>query len=147
MSDNDIGLDPAKRGRDRVERWVDIQGSPREVWEEVGQFSAIEDWHPGVQECELVELDGQFHRHLSLADGEMLLERFVEAGDDFYRYEIVEGPLPVEDYVATFTVSDHEGLTRIFWSATFEADGHEADEIVAAMFETGLAALRDRFDA
>lgn len=147
MSEDDIGLDRVDRGRDRVERWVDLKGgSPREVWEEIGQFSAIEDWHPAVTSCELVELGGELHRHLTLADGEMLLERFVEAGDDFYRYEIVEGPLPVEEYRATFTCFDHEGVTRIFWSATFEAEGHEADEIVAGIFEAGLAALRDRFD-
>ncbi|TYO89561.1 SRPBCC family protein [Oceanicella actignis] len=136
--------------RDRVERWVDLDADAQRVWAAVGGFGAIADWHPLVESCELVELDGDLHRHLRLADGALMLERLVDQGPHHYRYEIVEGPLPVEDYLSTFTVFARGKGCRVFWSASFEPaipDAEEADRVVAAVYEAGLAAIRDRFSA
>ena len=131
---------------DRVERWVDISAPAEKVWAEVGDFAAIADWHPAVDKCEIVEIEGETHRHLTLADGELLLERLEEEGEHFYRYAIVEGPLPVEDYLSTFTVFRRPEGCRVFWSSTFDSEDPMADEMVAGIYEIGLDAIRRRFE-
>ena len=132
---------------DRVERWTDLAAPAAEVWAAVGDFGALADWHPAVDKCEIVEIEGETHRHLTLADGELLLEKLIETGDDFYRYEIVEGPLPVEDYRSTFTVFPRGEGCRVFWSSTFDSEDPQADEIVAGIYELGLEAIRERFES
>ncbi len=131
--------------RDRVERWIDLAAEAAEVWEAIGPFAAIADWHPAVEKCELVELDGVLHRHLTLADGELLLERLEEEGDHHYRYSIVEGPLPVMNYLSTFTCFAEKGGCRVFWSSTFDPVNTESDKVVAGIYEAGLDAIRQRF--
>ncbi len=133
--------------KDRVERWLDLDADPAAVWAVIGDFGALADWHPAVEKCELVTIDGDVHRHLTLIDGALLLERLEETGDDFYRYSIVEGPLPVADYLSTLTCFAHEGGCRVFWSSTFEPLTPDADQVIAGIYEAGLASLRDRFSA
>lgn len=131
--------------RDRVERWIDLTADAAEVWKAVGDFGSIAEWHPAVEKCELVELDGARHRHLTLADGALLLERLEEEGDHHYRYSIVEGPLPVENYLSTITCFAEEGGCRVFWSSTFDPLAPDADKVVAGVYEAGLEAIRERF--
>ena len=131
--------------RDRVERWIDLPAPAAEVWALIGPFGAIADWHPAVADAEIVDLEGETHRHLTLADGEKLLERLVEEGDHLYRYEIVEGPLPVEEYRATLTCFSEGSGCRVFWSSTFESEDPAADALIAGIYEAGLEALQRRF--
>jgi hypothetical protein len=134
------------RKTDRVERWIDLSSPSAEVWAEVGRFADIDAWHPDVKVSDRVEIDGDVHRHLTLTNDAMLLEKLEATGDDYYRYSIVDGPLPVENYLATFTCFEREeGGARVFWSASFDSEDPRADEYVASIFETGLEALRDRF--
>ena len=131
--------------RDRVERWIDLPEKAETVWAVIGPFGAIGDWHPWVESCQVLEVEGETHRHLTLVDGEHVLERLTEHGPHLHRYEILEGPLPVENYRATLTCFAEEGGCRVFWSSTFDADDPEADRMVAWIYESGLKALQERF--
>lgn len=130
---------------DRIERWIDIDAEPDAVWAAIGAFDAIGDWHPGVTSCELIDIEGDLHRRLTLADGGALFERLIEQGPRRYVYEIVDGPLPVSDYRSVFSVTPRNGGSRVFWTCVFEAEDETADGIVAGVYEAGLEVIRDRF--
>jgi len=85
---------------------------PAEIWEKFGEFCAIADWHPAVAKCEITEEDGTTFRTLTLEDGGVIKEKHLGEGKvpTSYSYEIVEGPLPVENYTAVFEVkADDDG--------------------------------------
>ena len=133
--------------RDRIERWMDFPGvQPQAIWDVVGKFAMIDAWHPGVEACEAVSLGGEPHRHVTVkGGGALILEKLVSNENMTQRYEIVESPLPVENYRATLTVFEHEGGSRVFWSSSFEPTGPDADDVVIAIYESGLKALQKRF--
>lgn len=132
---------------DRVERWIDLSVPASEVWAVIGDFTAFGDWYPDIESCERVELEGDVYRHIKTSRGIMFIEKLEETGEDFHRYSIADGPLPVENYLATLTCFDRkEGGCRVYWSAAYDAeDGAEVDPIVARIFETGLEAIQARF--
>ena len=131
----------------RIEHWVDLSAKAEDVWAIIGDFGAIADWHPAIETCEVVEIAGDTHRHLTLGDGAKVLEKLTETGPNFYRYSIVESPLPLENYLATLTCSDlSEGGCRVFWSSIFDPLDPMADDIVRGVYDAGLEALRKRVD-
>jgi len=129
---------------------VTFVASADEVWGKVGPFCAIAQWYPGLDSCTEEQIDGAAHRRLVTADGNKFLEKLV-AHDDAamtYSYKIVEGPLPVKDYTATFSVSQSGKETRVVWAATFEPRGvteAEAVKVMKGVFNTGLEAIRQSF--
>ena len=65
-----------------------------------------------------------------------------------YSYMIMEGPLPVANYTATFSVLQSGEETRVVWSATFEPSGAteaEAVKVMKGVFDKGLEAIRQSF--
>ena len=134
----------------QVRKTLDIPLGLSEVWAQVGDFCAIGDWHPVVAECSLVEEDGATHRMLTLGDGGLIKEAHTGAEANSYSYSIIEGPLPVKDYSATFMAAGDDSNTTITWTATFSADGVSDDEalnvIGNAVFDAGLAAIRDQLE-
>ena len=130
--------------RDRIQRWVSLPLPPEKVWAEIGGFGAIAEWHPDVSSSEVFEIEGETHRHVKIGEG-VTLERLVETGPHHYTYEIVESPLPLADHRATLSVVAEEGGCHVYWSAMFEPTDASADDIVAAFYEDGLRALRERF--
>jgi hypothetical protein len=89
--------------RDRIQRWVSLPQPPEKVWAEIGGFGDIAEWHPGIESAEVFDIEGEIHRHLTLGDGGLILERLVETGPHHYTYEIVECPLPLADHRATLS--------------------------------------------
>lgn len=134
-------------GYDRLRRMVQLPVTAEEAWAVVGRFESIADWHPLIASAERVEIDGDVHRHLKTVDGDLILEKLTDTSPLHYAYEIVESPLPVADYRAHFSCVPEDAGCHVFWSAHFEAAATEADDIVAAIYEAGLAALRDRFES
>lgn len=132
--------------RDRVQRMVSLSRPPEDVWAEIGGFGAQAHWHPSVAEIEEVELDGAPHRHVTLADGTVLLERLIDTGPHHYTCTLIDGPLPVDDYRSTLSCVAEPGGCHVFWSAIFEADDPGIDELIARFFEIGLNALRERYE-
>jgi hypothetical protein len=134
-------------GRDRVERWADFSVSPEAIWAVIGDFAGIADWHPAVESSEAVDIDGAAHRHLRLHGGGLILEHLTGREAHTHHYEIIESPLPVDEYRATITVFAQDGGARVFWSSSFKALSPDADAVVAGIYEGGLDALRQRFGA
>ena len=58
--------------------------SPEKLWELIGGFNALPQWHPAVQKSELEE--GGSVRRLSLAGGGEIVERLEKMSDDQYAY-------------------------------------------------------------
>lgn len=129
----------------RVQAWVDLPRPADEVWAVIGPFAAIAEWHPSVASAEIVEIDGDIHRHLRLVDDELILERLIAEEPRLYRYEMVETPLPVENYHATFACTPHEGGCRVFWTAVFDPLDPRAEEMIRTIQDLGLEGIRASF--
>ena len=132
-----------------LEKSVEAKATPAKVWSTVGDFCAIAKWHPAVEACTPGTRDGAEIRTLTLAGGGgTLVEALVERDDAkmSYTYRILEGPLPVQNYTSTLSVSaDDDGdASKIGWRGTFEAKGAsdaEASKVIEGIYDAGLAAL------
>ena len=132
-----------------VRQTVAVTAPPEEVWQVIGDFCAIADWHPVVGQCAQSEQNGVAMRTLTTVDGGVLVEKRVQYSDEgmSYTYELVEGPWPVTDYVATLAVMAGASGSLITWSGEFAAAGapdDQAIEVISGIYRTGLAALKDR---
>lgn len=131
-----------------VKRRGEAPGTPDGVWAMVGDFCAIKDWHPAVADCEQMEEEGDTYRILTLGDGGKIKEKLTKTGDTSYSYDIIESPLPVQNYSATLTVEedDEDGKVEILWVAEFDpADGVEEEkavEVITGIFKDGVKGIR-----
>ncbi len=131
-----------------VEKSIEVSGDVKKVWQEIGGFCAIKDWHPAISECQEYDDHGTYYRNLTLADGGNILEKRKEEVENSYTYFIKKGPLPVKPYKATFMVDGDGSTTKITWKANFKARGaseEEAKSIIEGIFDAGLASLKDKY--
>lgn len=126
----------------------------RALWEKVGGWCAIQEWHPAVASCEETKESDATFRTLTLKDGGKIKERLVDTGTTSYRYEIIESPLPVKNYEAQFSVTpDDDDLDEINvgWSATYDpADGKDAKEarkVIDGIFKDGIDSIKAKYAA
>lgn len=123
--------------------------APQQVWELIGGFNALPDWHPAVEKSEL-ENEGET-RKLSLAGGGTIIEKLIKKSDEerLYTYSIVDSPLPVANYTATLRVKDDgKGNTEVEWSGEFSPQGVSEDEainIVQGIYQAGFDNLKKMF--
>lgn len=136
-----------------VRRSVDVAAPPDEVWQAVGEFCSIADWHPMIASCVREEEGTAELRLLMTEDDRMLREQLMQRSDEehFYRYGILDSPLPVTGYVSTLSVvpADQEGHSVVIWRSRFTAQGvpdTEAAAIVAGIYEAGLEQIRALFE-
>jgi hypothetical protein len=122
------------------------------LWEKVGGWCAIKEWHPTVTACDESKEGDDTFRTLTLKDGGKIKEKLVDTGATSYRYEIIESPLPVKNYEAQFSVTpDDDDLDEINvgWSATYDpADGKDAKEARAAIdgiFKDGIDSIEAKY--
>ena len=133
-----------------VRQVAEIKASPAAVWAKVGEWCAIKDWHPAIASCEAGK---KGFRTLTIKDGGKVLERLTKTGKYSYSYEILESPLPVKNYSATFTAKpDSLGTTDLTWTAKFDPKGKseaEAVGVIKGVFEAGLKNIKDnmKFEA
>ena len=121
-----------------------------EVWKLVGDF-------PGFVEAMGIPVevagDGIGATRTIALGPSPTIERLEELDNDARRlvYSMVEGPLPVTNYLATMQLSEIDsGRTRLDWSSTFEPAGMtEADaiEAISGIYKGGIAGLQARFGA
>ena len=132
----------------RVTSAITLDATADEVWEQIGKYSAVADWHPAVKEVE-VEGDGVGAiRKLYLEDGGVIVEKLdsVDPKARSYSYSIVESPLPVEDYKATFAVKEKGAQCVLEWQSTFKAKGvpaKQAQEMIEAIYSEGFTEIRN----
>lgn len=126
-----------------------VEEERRALWEKIGGWCAIKDWHPAVEACEESKEGDATFRTLSLKGGGKIKEKLVDTGTTSYRYEIIESPLPVKNYEAQFSVTpDDDDLDEINvgWSATYDpADGKEAKEarsVIDGIFKDGIESIK-----
>ncbi len=101
----------------------DIAAGVDAVWAKIADFGGIGEWAPGLDKCEL-EGEGVGSVRRITMGGMQIAER-LETLDEAGRcltYSIVEGPMPVENYLAAITVSDAgDGRSHILWTCSFDA--------------------------
>lgn len=119
-----------------------------QVWNLIGHFNALPDWHPSVEKSELKNA-GQV-RKLSLAGGGTIVEKLekVDANTRTYSYTIEDSPLPVKNYRAELTVHDAKDGCTVEWSSEFEAQGvaeMDAMKAIENVYQTGLDNLKKMF--
>lgn len=126
--------------------------STKQVWDLIGNFNALPDWHPAVERSEIEEEEGGrgVIRRLHLLGGGTLVERLEKLDDSehLYSYEILESPLPVADYHATLRVREEEGGCTVEWSSEFEPKGapeQDAAAVIQGIFDAGLENLKKMF--
>ena len=135
-----------------VTRSRDIPAPAEAVWALVGDFCAIQLWHPQVERCILSSDDEDDGiraqiRGLVVKGGLGTVVEVETARDEAgmsYSYGFVQGPLPVRTYNATLTVRPNGTGSTVIWSATFDAEGMsdaEAVADIAGVFEAGLAGI------
>jgi len=136
----------------QVSASIDLPAPFQQVWDLVGGFGSLPDWHPLVAGSELSE--GGRVRRLTTSDGQSIVERllvFDEAAHS-YSYTFIGEPLPMTGYRATLSVRAADGGQRahVDWRGEFVPKGAseaEASRLLQGIYEAGLKALARRFGA
>lgn len=124
---------------------VTVAAESATVWQAIGDFCDLDDWHPGIVSCVLEARDGAVFRQLMLGDGTPVLEQLVSATPGAsYTYTIVEAPLPITDYVSTVSVSSGNP-TIVTWEGTFNSDVPDMEGAIQGLYDGGLGAISERF--
>jgi hypothetical protein len=123
---------PAATVWDRIRDFGDYE------WAGTGYHATVEDGRPGdaVGSVRAVETDSGLIRQRLLAHSDR---------DRTYRYCFVgPPPYPVRDYQATLRVTPAERSDGAFveWSATFDADGEDAEQSIER-FQSSFARWLD----
>lgn len=134
-----------------VSKSVEIKGkTPAQVMEKFGAFCAIGQWHPALAKCEESKEGNDQFRTLHLKDGGAIKEKLSKIGEEGYSYKIVGGPLPVKDYMATFSIKkddDGDDDVKVSWVASFQAaqgkTEAEAKAVMEGIFDSGLKSLAE----
>ncbi len=136
----------------KVTMTTQLPVSADKLWELIGQFNGLPNWHPAIEKSELEE-DGKVRR-LTLVGGGSIVERLerVDDNEHLYRYSILESPLPVADYVAEIRVHQNEEGTgsTIEWSSEFkpkDVSVQKATEVIQGIYQTGFDNLKKLFEA
>lgn len=136
---------------EQVMERIEVHATPEEAWAAIGDFCGIKDWHPSVVSCDL-QGDGKTKlRTLILRDGAKILEKETSWNDvsRSYSYKILESPLPVESYSATFKVLPMD-KTRIYllWTSSFKPIGPapEAQKVISEIYAAGLKSLKEKLE-
>lgn len=134
-----------------------IPASPSAVWAVVRDFNALPKWTPFVAESRIEQNRASDQvgciRNFRLKDGGRIREQLMQLSDyDLsFGYAILESPMGVENYFATFKLSPVTDVDHTFaeWQAEFDAAPESEDALVAQIgrnvFAAGLAALKQRF--
>jgi hypothetical protein len=131
-----------------VEASIYIQRNTDALWNKVGSFQGVGEWHPMLKSVRGSGEQPGAIRKASGGDGQEQMERLEQRSDNehAYRYSMVSSPMPVRDYVAVFGIADEkDGKSRVFWEADFQvtnADEAKTIESVRTFFQSGLESLR-----
>jgi hypothetical protein len=129
------------------------------VWAYARDFNGHHDWHPIIAESHIEggkpsDQVGAI-RNFKLADGGHLRESLLSFSelDRSFTYDIIVSPLPLKNYIATFTCKPvTEGnKTFVEWTANFDTlPENEADlqeRVGRNTFAAGIAALAKKLGA
>jgi len=125
------------------------------VWKTIRPFDSLAVWHPYVAACTIE--DGQSRdqvgciRRIVLRDGGGIVRETLLALSDRDRsivYDIIESPMPVENYVATLSLREvTEGnKTLAHWCVEFDTPEDRREDMIAMLqdiFRSGLLRLHE----
>ena len=143
----------------KVSKSVDIAASADTVWSKVKNFDAINTWHPAFAKDQIISGKNNVvgaERLLTMGDGGTIKEKLLGFDDKgrSFKYEILEGVLPVSDYKSTITVkSTGKNTSTATWSATFkrkdtgpnpaaDANDETATKTISGAYQAGLNNLK-----
>jgi hypothetical protein len=132
-----------------VRQTAKVTGTNTDIWAKIGGFCAIKDWHPALAGCEESKEGDVTFRTLTLKDGGKIKEKLTGTTETGYTYQIIDGPLPVKDYSASFSAradNDEPGKAIVVWSASFAAKGKpdsEARGVIEGIFKDGLKSISE----
>lgn len=129
------------------------------AWAAVKDFGGLDKWHPAVESDKIIEgTDNKpgAVRLLTLKGGGTIKEKLLahDDGRHMYRYEILEGVLPVSDYKSTIrVVADGKDKSKVVWMGTFKrkdtgpkpadnANDKTATDAIAGVYQSGLDNLK-----
>jgi len=109
-----------------VEEKMEVNAPASAVWFNLHSFGDMGAWHPAVKKTEIV--DGYNNkagavRLLTLQDGGTIKEKLLDYKfkEKSFKYEIIEGVLPVSNYVSTLKVSEaKDGKSLVTWTGNFK---------------------------
>jgi polyketide cyclase/dehydrase/lipid transport protein len=132
-----------------VKKRTEAPGLPPQIWEQAGAFCAIKDWHPLVADCAEEKEGDVTYRILTLKDGGKIKEKLTATEDLSYSYEIIESPLPVQNYKAKLWLEtdDEPDRSVIFWQADFDPKGASEDDAkktIAEIFAAGVKGIKQK---
>ncbi len=124
-----------------VSQSTTVAGKPEAVWKKIGSFCAIQEWHPVIAKCEEMDEGGAHYQVLTTKDGAKIKEKLLSTTDGSYSYEIIESPLPVQNYRSTISVTGEGDQTKVDWKSSFEAKGasdKDAENVISGIYKAGL---------
>lgn len=134
-----------------------INAPAGEVWKRIRDFNALPKWHPRIRDSRIEDgLPGDkvgCIRNFHLQNGDNLREQLLGLSDydHFCTYAMLEGPMPLSDYIATLRLTPITDGDRCFaeWSAEFECAPDDAADLVSGVgtnvFQGGFDALKRHF--
>ena len=110
-----------------VFRSMFIEAPIEEVWAALRSFDGVVNWNPGITSAEMESGTGTDVGHIRKmdgADGSFWRETLLDHSDEehFYSYDIVEGPLPVTNYVSVHRLVPitQSNQTLSIWEVEFD---------------------------
>ena len=132
---------------------VDIPASAQRLWNEIGGFDRVGDWHPWLERLETRAGERGSIRIADGKDGSRQIERLTNLDPQrhSYEYTIQRSSMPVCQYRGQFRVEPAGPAgSRVIWSARFEltdaGDGRTI-EAVRHFLHAGMESLRARYGA
>jgi len=134
-----------------------IPAEAARVWERIRDFNAMPKWHPRIRDSRIEDaLPGDkigCIRNFHLQNGDMIREKLLGLSDydTFFTYSMVEGPMPLWDYMATLRLTPVTDGLRTFaeWSAEFECEAKDEADLISGIgtnvFQGGFDALKRHF--
>jgi Polyketide cyclase / dehydrase and lipid transport len=130
-----------------------IDAPLEQVWKVLRDFNALPQWHPLVATSHIednlpADAIGCVRNFQLTGNGETIREQLLALSEVEHSctYSILDGPLPVSNYIATVRLRRVTTTGQTFgeWHSRFNAPSGEEDaakEIVKDIYEQGFASL------
>lgn len=134
-----------------------IDAPAAKVWERVRDFNALPRWHPRIRDSRIENGEPADKigcvRDFHLQNGDRLREKLLGLSDYdmFCTYTILEGPMPLSNYIATLRLTPVSDGDRTFieWTAEFDCAVEVETDLVNGIgtnvFQGGFDALKRHF--
>jgi len=132
-----------------------LDASVDDVWAKIRDFNALPEWHPAIADSQIEDGNSSDQvgciRNFNLKDDGGNIREQLHALSDVEHactYSILESHMPVENYMATLSLTPitDGNRTYIQWTAQFNVPADAEDETVAfvggGVFQGGFDSLK-----